>query len=1189
MIRRLELLLVSAILVVAAFSTGFPYLFFLLYLAILVIGGSYVLVRLGLTDLEAGYAVSQLHGHVGDRMRVTYTLRNGSRLPKLWLEVHNPTTLPGALPGRALTLGGRSERSWLIRVPLSRRGHFRIEPLHIRTGDPFGFFEAAATVGQGVSVVVYPRLEPIPAWRLPAAILEGSHASPERTFQTTPLATSVRPYAPGDAMNRIHWKTTARHGEIQVKEFDLEQTADAWIVLDLQRGIGGGRGDESTTEAAIGSRPPSPDKAIAENRAVGFTVNAGRTAFLPADRGGRQHQKIMQLLAAVEADGQSPLVETLISTVGRLRRGMTAVVITPSLDPSWVRPLASLRTRGVACVVVTFDIGAYDQAARDSAAAVTGEYEVIVPADVDAAAKRARALRHALAEYELPSYVVTRAAARRDPHPMNRRIPLAPPEGWLSVGLVAVLCVTMAAAIDDVAPILARDDFTDLLVPMAIAGMLVGLIGAKVGWNRWLTYLIGAGFAALIVPLAVGELLVQNAPIPVENAGTLAAAYHETATSLVHAATDLLVLHLQSTNQYGHFILVLGLLVWGTAMFASFTTFGHGRPLNAILVVGLLLLVNMSLTTRDQLVFLVLYSLASLFLLIRYHVLEEQAEWVRRRIGDPASISGVYLRGGTLFIVAAIGGSLLLTNVASSDPLRGAWGGLSGGLIELSHSIQRYLPMGDNSRSFGADFDPSGTRISGRWNPDQSLEVTIQLPADEKRPFYWRVTTFDTFALNSWTSTAGASILRNPGEALLDGSADSPNPDPNVTQAVQFTVTPDRYTGRPILSPLTPSVVDQGTQVGLVGNGSFLGTIQRDGTGPYNVTALVPIKGNDPGQLNEENLRSAGTHYPVEVSSLYLTVPPGAMPDGGKAEQLYDQLVAEAPSLTPFDFASFLQDRFRDSGPDRLFKYDTDLFDLLSGPCKDLSSVECFATYREGFCQYYASTMAIFLREQGIPSRIVEGFLPGKRTARGEEPILNSQSHEWVEVYFPGYGWVPFDPTGGSVAQLEALPSGPPVTGTPRPALSFAPPSRPVGDGIDEPNDAGAGTIANKGSPAGPLIGMAILLSVIVGSLAFVAWQRGPRSGTTADHAYRTVTRLARRFGFGPRPTQTVYEFSGGLGEVLPIARPELEMVASAKVETSYGRGVLGEDRLRALRDAERRLKLNMLRLALRRKDRRRR
>lgn len=407
MIRRLQALAIATILVVAAFSTGLPFLFYLLYLAILVVGGSYVLVRLGLSDLEAGYAVSQLHGHVGDRMRVTYTLRNGSRLPKPWLEVHNPTTMPGGLPGRAVALRGRQERSWLVRAPLTRRGHFRIEPLHIRTGDPFGFFEASATVGQGVSVVVYPRLEALPMWRLPSASLEGSHASPERTLQTTPLATTVRPYAPGDSMNRIHWRSTARHGEIQVKEFDLEQTADAWIILDLQRGIQAGRGEESTTEAAVRAAASIADKALAENRAVGMTVNAGRTAYLPADRGGRQHQKVLQLLAAVDADSSTPLVETLIASVGRLRRGMTAVIITASLDPSWVRPLAALRARGVSCVVITLDAAAYARAEAEARAAVTGGSPVIDPEAADAAAKRSRALRHALAEYELKAYVIT--------------------------------------------------------------------------------------------------------------------------------------------------------------------------------------------------------------------------------------------------------------------------------------------------------------------------------------------------------------------------------------------------------------------------------------------------------------------------------------------------------------------------------------------------------------------------------------------------------------------------------------------------------------------------------------------------------------------------------------------------------------------------------------------------------------
>ena len=115
----------------------------------------------------------------------------------------------------------------------------------------------------------------------------------------------------------------------------------------------------------------------------------------------------MQLLAAVEADGSAPLVETLIHSVGRLRRGMTAVIITPSLDPAWVRPLAALRTRGVACVVVTLDSAAYAKHTAEAEAAAEGETLTVDAAADELAAKRTRALRHALAEYELRSYVVT--------------------------------------------------------------------------------------------------------------------------------------------------------------------------------------------------------------------------------------------------------------------------------------------------------------------------------------------------------------------------------------------------------------------------------------------------------------------------------------------------------------------------------------------------------------------------------------------------------------------------------------------------------------------------------------------------------------------------------------------------------------------------------------------------------------
>jgi uncharacterized protein (DUF58 family) len=389
-IRRLQFLVVAIVLLIAAFTTGLGFLFYVVYLGLLAVGGSYVLTRFGLADLEAGYRVDHRQGHVGDDLRTTYSISNASGLPKPWLEVYNPTDLPVPLPGRALGLRSWAQRSWVAIVPLTRRGTYRIEPMVVRTGDPFGFFEAAATVGRPTVVTVFPRVVPLPRWRLPNANLEGSHSAPERTFQTTPLATTVRPYAPGDSFNRIHWRSTARTGEIQVKEFDLEQTADVWLFVDLDAAVHAGEGDVSTVEEALRVAASIVHDAILENRAVGMTTSGHRLVSIPADRGPRQRLKIMQLLAAVDGDGHSSIAEVLLTGLPQLRRGMTVVVITPSLDRQWVRALTGLRGRGVAAVVITLDAASYEWARTRNPAPETEEQ-----------AQERRAVRFVLAEYDL--------------------------------------------------------------------------------------------------------------------------------------------------------------------------------------------------------------------------------------------------------------------------------------------------------------------------------------------------------------------------------------------------------------------------------------------------------------------------------------------------------------------------------------------------------------------------------------------------------------------------------------------------------------------------------------------------------------------------------------------------------------------------------------------------------------------
>jgi hypothetical protein len=248
---------------------------------------------------------------------------------------------------------------------------------------------------------------------------------------------------------------------------------------------------------------------------------------------------------------------------------------------------------------------------------------------------------------------------------------------------------------------------------------------------------------------------------------------------------------------------------------------------------------------------------------------------------------------------------------------------------------------------------------------------------------------------------------------------------------------------------------------------------------------------------------------------------------GPESQEILRQIVANTPNQDPYDLATAIERTLRDP---KQFIYDTDLTD---NRCDNQSVVECFAITRHGFCQYYASMMTVFLRELGIPARYVQGFLPGDPDADGNTRIVrSSDSHAWVQAYFPGYGWIDFDPTGGPVdtrPQLAPIPSGEPVpSGSAKPsgAASLIPERPERSD--PQPGGGGAGPVSRGGGPgAGLFIGIAVLLAVIVGSIAAVAWRRSPRGPVSPNDVYGSVSRLATRLGFAPRPNQTVYEYAG--------------------------------------------------------------
>lgn len=754
-----------------------------------------------------------------------------------------------------------------------------------------------------------------------------------------------------------------------------------------------------------------------------------------------------------------------------------------------------------------------------------------------------------------------------------------PSEGWATLGAVILIVVSIGWSIDDAKWVRGIGPFTDFLPLVGIAGVAFGFGGAKLGWSRWTTHLLGIAFAAMIIPIIAGAIVLGDT---VQGFGiaAMAARYHEAAGVIGRVWNDLAVLGLPLTPQYGHYLIALGAIVWAAGQFLAYAVFGHRRPLDAIIATGLVLLGNMALTRNDQLHLIVLFSLAALVLLARSHATDEGATWVRRRIGDPASVSGLYLRGGAVFIAAAVVGSLFLTATASSAPLQGAWKSVPGTLIQLSQWLQRYLPLGGESRNPGVVIFGENSPITGSWSQESGTAFIAHLPASETERFKWRVSTYAQYNLTSWSWGKTASIDRAARDPLLTGAADDPTALVGRRE-VRVEIEPVTLANNYVVSPQAILWIDQPSRVRVTGTAEWFATVEIDGAEKYSVAALVPVDGDVPGGLTTNRLRVASREYTAEEKRLYLDVPDGAL--GPRSLAILHTVLASSAD-NPYDIALNLQNYLLDATN---FSYQADIKDEIQARCGGLSSVECFATIRVGYCQYYASTMAMLLRKAGIPTRLAQGFLPVTPSADGTQIVDNGQAHAWVEVLFPGYGWVDFDPTGGGVGQQAVIPSGAPATATPRPSFNLVT-NRP-GDSGDEngPNPSRVTGVPGSTGPSnrsgGPFIVIAILLAIGGAALAAVVWRRGPRP-MHPDQAWGSVAGWARRLGLGPRPSQTVFEFAGTLGDAVPAVRPELSTVARAKVEIAYGRRQLDPDRLRLVAEAHRRLRFGLLRLALRRR-----
>jgi uncharacterized protein (DUF58 family) len=405
---RIVLVLFAASLLAAQIS-GRDFFYSLTYLWASLFVLTFIWSRLALRGIEVQREARTPRAQVGELFIERFRLSNTSRFPKLWVETRDASNLPGyrvtavavglgfrgpsvAGAHQAVTvtsgLGAGQSRTWLMRTLCTQRGRFRLGPITLSSGDPFGIFPVSKEVPVKQHVVVLPMIIPLSSFPLPSGRLPGGEALRQRTHQITPNAAGVRDYTPGDSFSRIHWKSTARRRKLIVKEFELDPLAEIWIVLDGARDVHSEmqlevedenpRADEelfqlppSSEEYAVTSASSVAYHFLQRGRAVGLIAYGEMRNVIQPEPGEAQQYRLLESLAVFKAKGDLNLESVMKVETARIPQGATVIIITPSTSNSLLSSVHHLSHAGRQPVLISLDIESFG-GAKSNAAFVKG-------------------------------------------------------------------------------------------------------------------------------------------------------------------------------------------------------------------------------------------------------------------------------------------------------------------------------------------------------------------------------------------------------------------------------------------------------------------------------------------------------------------------------------------------------------------------------------------------------------------------------------------------------------------------------------------------------------------------------------------------------------------------------------------------------------------------------------------------
>jgi len=594
----------------------------------------------------------------------------------------------------------------------------------------------------------------------------------------------------------------------------------------------------------------------------------------------------------------------------------------------------------------------------------------------------------------------------------------------------------------------------NLLVSVMLGGLLLGWVLAQIRAPWWLAILLMIASGFTMVLLLVGNLLskiwamAQMIVIyliiiwqqqaltlpnfePLQNAGQ--ELFWGSIAILTRLWAFLTALGEKGTLDPLPIQLIWGLALWGAVAWAAYMVWQSRQAFIAVIPLGVILTVAMFFTgirSNTLLAFLFLalvLQAANGWKRRQYRWETQQKDWATDIAQDVAVTAG-------FIIVFSIFLSALIPEISLSEIIKrfqfqqrlAETSGQRVDTVAASLGIERRIaPASLPTVPYKPAFNmPSGLPRRHLLGSGEELskEIVMLVKLSEPAPplpevieygniesptaFYWLATTFDKYNGKGW-STSRTKLQDLAGNQV---QLPAQGPGRTVTQTVRH-IEPF---GNFLFTTGFPLKVDQPSQASFRSNQDWAGTVLRT-ENIYIAQSWLP-------ETTPTQLHNAGTDYPDWITQRYLKLP-NDLPN--RVRVLARELTATAP--TPYDRAIAIETYLR------TIPYTLDV----STPSTRRDVVDYFLfDLQKGYCDYYASSMAVLARAAGLPARFVIGYAPSPYDhSTNQYVVRESEAHSWTQVYFPEYGWVDFEPTGGRSAlgredeggnKLAAVPTLPP-------------------------------------------------------------------------------------------------------------------------------------------------------------------